>query len=117
MPTNDELAWWDQHQVKVRELGQVVKVREMGRAFVERTWRAELYQRVLDTPEGQRMLADLVETAGLLKVSQVDGDPHRTAFNEGRRALVLEILELVRWNALDIIKLSQARQTSSIEDA
>ena len=110
------MRFWDQHQVKVRDVDQVRLIREQGRAFIERTEIAELYQAVLNAPDGQRMLAHFLNMAGLLKTSQVDGDPFRTAWNEGRRSVALEVLELLRWNALDALKLSQARQTSTLSE-
>ncbi len=100
----------------MRELETVSRAREMGRAFLDRTWRAELYQRAFGTGDGQRVLADILDAAGILKNSQVDGDAYRTAYNEGRRSIALEILELLRWNALDVMKLSQARQSSTLEE-
>lgn len=40
------------------------------------------------------VLADIAARGGLWKSSHVPGDPHSTAYNEGRRSLALEIVEL-----------------------
>lgn len=51
---------------------------------------AQLYARVFDGPDGQRVLADLRDRFGD-RQSFVIGDPHATSYHEGQRAVVLLI--------------------------
>lgn len=56
--------------------------------------RAELhasYVRVFSTPDGERILRHILKQGGASKSSFVEGDPHKTSFNEGKRALALGI--------------------------
>lgn len=46
---------------------------------------------VMGSKAGRRLLLDLI-TPALLSASFVPGDPLATAFNEGRRSIVLELL-------------------------
>lgn len=69
------------------------------------------YRRVFAGPDGRTVLHDLMRRNGLLATSQVDGDPHRTAFNEGRRAAVLELLSVLRLTEADLMQLSEERLT------
>jgi len=48
--------------------------------------------------EGKAVLKDLMESCGCLVTSFVPGDPHQTAFNEGRREIVNRILSMVESN-------------------
>ena len=55
------------------------------------------YRTVFQTPEGVLVLHDLINRGGLLSTSMVLGESHETAFNEGKRGLLLEILNVLRW--------------------
>jgi|TARA_R110002074_G_scaffold303952_1_gene475176 hypothetical protein len=52
------------------------------------------YQTTFNTKEGERVLADL-ESAYYHR-SSFTKDPYETAFNEGSRAVVVRILNLIR---------------------
>ena len=62
----------------------------------------EDYKKVfLGTPEGKRILADLLAFTGVFELSfdMSEYDAHRTAFNEGRRSLGLKLLEALDQNS------------------
>tara|TARA_R110001583_G_scaffold10107_1_gene47166 strand:+ start:3940 stop:4149 length:210 start_codon:yes stop_codon:yes gene_type:complete len=52
------------------------------------------YQTTFNTKEGERVLADL-ESAYYHR-SSFTKDPYETAFNEGSRAVIVRILNLIR---------------------
>ena len=49
------------------------------------------YKQVFSTPEGQRVLLDLMDASYML-TSSFEKNPYQAAFNEGHRNLVLRIL-------------------------
>lgn len=65
------------------------------------------YKAVFGTPQGKRVLQDLMAKGGLLQSNYVPGDSHGTAYNEGARSLVLHIFEILR------IDLKQLQSTLS----
>lgn len=56
------------------------------------------YKIVFGSPEGKRVLWDLMKKSGFLDKSYVANDPHATSFNEGARNLVLHIVHRLRIN-------------------
>lgn len=71
------------------------------------------YQTVFESVEGRRVLADLMDASGFLQINYVPSDPTGTAFNEGKRAIVVEILKNLKVN---VRKLEQ-RYSEAIQDA
>lgn len=55
----------------------------------------ESYQVVFQSPDGEKVLRHIMKVGNVTKPSFVAGDPHSTAFNEGRRHLALSILRFV----------------------
>ncbi len=55
--------------------------------------RRQDYRRAFCGEPGQRVLRDLMRRHFVLRSTQIAGDSHETAFNEGRRAVVLDILQ------------------------
>jgi len=53
------------------------------------------YQFTFGSPDGQRVLADLSLQTYENMMTYVDDNPHGTAFNEGRRAVILHIRRLL----------------------
>jgi hypothetical protein len=72
---------------------------------------AQTYQAVFATPEGQAVLIDILKSAGLMSIAFEPGDPHRTAFNDGRRSLALEIVQKLRMPDLALIDKALAANT------
>ena len=52
------------------------------------------YCRVFDGADGRRVLEDL-KSRGFFLASSLGSEPCRTAFNEGRRSLVLHVLAML----------------------
>lgn len=83
--------------------------------FKKERERKLLYQRVFDTDDGKRVLVELME--GNFVFSQTtavdaDGrtDSHRTAFNEGRRAVALRILQILDTPLENFRQMYEAQQ-------
>ncbi|HWK44919.1 MAG TPA: hypothetical protein VNT30_09370 [Stellaceae bacterium] len=64
------------------------------------------YHRVFETPDGARVLEDMLKGGGMLERSFVPGDPYATAFNEGRRSVMIDVLRLLSWTEGALSKLS-----------
>lgn len=88
----------------------------MGAAFIARFKIASLYRDVLGRDDGRRVLIDICNRAGLLKVCEVRADPNMAIWHDGRRSLALEILDLVRWDAEELVRLAEERD-ARIEEA
>jgi len=56
------------------------------------------YQQVFDSESGKKVLRHLMRNCGMMQPSldMKDCNPYATAFNEGRRAVVIEILQKLR---------------------
>ena len=67
----------------------------------------EAYRTIFALPMGQIVLRDLIERGGVLAVSHVPGLPDDTAFRDGRKSIVLELLTTLRFSAAELIALSQ----------
>ena len=61
------------------------------------------YIRLFETPNGVDVLADLKERC-MAERRTFDSDPYKTAFNEGRRSIWLEILQMRDVRKLDLQK-------------
>jgi hypothetical protein len=62
------------------------------------------FQQTFKTENGRNVLRELMRISGFLQTSFVQGDPYTAAFNEGQRAIVIEILKKLK---VDIKKLEQ----------
>lgn len=51
-----------------------------------------LYQQVFSTPQGEKVLKDLLQRHFVFSTTHVPTDPYTSAFQEGRRAVVTDIL-------------------------
>ena len=50
------------------------------------------YRTIFEGPQGQRVLADLCHRHGIFDPCHVPGDPYTTAYNDGRRSVVVDLL-------------------------
>lgn len=57
---------------------------------------AACYRRVFNSPDGERVLKDLMKRNNIIKSCFVRNDPNETLINEGKRLSVLAILRLVK---------------------
>lgn len=60
------------------------------------------YKEVFSGPSGEYVLASLFDFLGFYKQSFVQGDAYLTAFNEGKRAAALHILQLIAMKEEDL---------------
>lgn len=60
------------------------------------------YKEVFNGSIGEFVLASIFDFAGFYKQSFVANDPHTTAFNEGKRAVALHILQLIALKEEDL---------------
>lgn len=74
------------------------------------------YRRLFESPDGQAVLADLMERAGMLSTSMVIGDPHVTSYREGRRSLGLELLQLLQWGEMELVALARRRTADALRE-
>ena len=56
--------------------------------------RRTLYHDFFNLPEGKEVLADMARRHYVYATTHVPNDPYYTAFNEGRRAVILELMKL-----------------------
>jgi hypothetical protein len=59
-------------------------------------------------PAGRMVLTDLLREGGVLSISFQPGDPHATAFNDGKRAMALHVMERLRWSEGQLLQLARA---------
>lgn len=71
----------------------------------EREQRQRDYRFVFGSEEGERVLKDLMERCFCFGSAAVKGDPHATYFNEGMRAVILKILQMLETNPEQYRKL------------
>lgn len=72
---------------------------------------ASAYQAVYASPDGALVIADILREAGILSVAHVEGDPGTSAFNDGKRAMALHVVQRLRWSEGELVAL--ARQQTS----
>jgi len=85
-------------------------VAEALRRWIPRLAINAAYRAVFTSPDGEKVLRDLMKRGGLLETSMVEGDPHLTAFKEGKRAVILDVLAELRWSEKEIAGLARERQ-------
>lgn len=83
--------------------------RGMLKAFPHRQRQLELadaYQRVFQTPDGQKVLRDQIRRGGFLDVdSELSGED--ALFRAGRRSMIAETLQILRWSASELAALGE----------
>ena len=89
---------------------QTASLRRQGRL-------TRAYRDLEKTPAGRLLLADLLGACGVLEVTHTPGDPHETAFREGRRSIGLHVLERLRWSEGELVELARRRTTETINAA
>ena len=81
--------------------------------------RAAKYFDLLNSDLGKEVLADMCDRHFMLTTTHVPHDPHTTAFNEGRRAVIAELIQLAGTSPLELqekIKLQQKEDGRNSRD-
>lgn len=68
---------------------------------------AKAYRRLLESRDGQRIVADLARYTNVLNSSYAPGDAHQTLFNEGQRDVYLHIMGMARLSDDELLSLIQ----------
>jgi DNA-binding GntR family transcriptional regulator len=74
---------------------------------------ADDYHLVFASPVGQRVLADILRRAEVMQ-SSFAADPMQTAFNEGRRRIGLEIIEMCNADPAAQQRMAQQGMTEEL---
>lgn len=69
------------------------------------TSRNRQYKNVFESEEGKLVLAELYKFCGLNRPSYVEGNPDRTAYNEGLKRVAYHIRSILKQSDKDIDKL------------
>lgn len=65
------------------------------------------YRRTFGGEYGKRVLEDMMRRHFVFACTMVPGDAHETAFNEGRRCVVLDIMRQMAVSEADLLKLQE----------
>ena len=76
----------------------------------------ERYRALFDSPAGREVLADLFARCGLMRTSMTMGEPHMTAFNEGRRSVGLDIIQLMSWSEMELLELGRQQVNQVLKE-
>jgi hypothetical protein len=71
---------------------------------------AEAYQKVMNTPEGEKVLTDLLKFSTIFDVDYSQKDLYNAAYNEGLRRVGLRILSFIN------IEVEASRKTKINQD-
>lgn len=83
------------------------------RAQEDRLFLAMDYRHVFASEPGQRVLADILRRAGVMQTS-FDAVPSIAAYNEGKRRIGLEIIEMLNADPADQERLIRTGATESL---
>lgn len=77
---------------------------KMKKFFTKRKEMVLAYRRLFRTPDGDKVLKDLLEVCGYAR-SSFDIDPQKMAFHEGQRSVILRIVKTVNLTEKDILDM------------
>ena len=72
------------------------------------------YRMVFGTEAGQRVLADILRLCAISQTTFVPGAPDLSAFNEGKRRVALEVVEVLTADPDALLRLMQSGETGDI---
>lgn len=73
------------------------------------------YKEALKSPAGEFLLASLLDFSGFYKQS-FSSDPYQTAFNEGKRAVALHIIQMLDLKEEDLRNLVRGYRSEMYND-
>lgn len=85
----------------------IESARRLGAAMISRVRIADDYRVAFGTPEGKRVLRDLIKRAGVLAPAAVAGDPGMTHFRDGRASVVKDIMKVLSLDEDDLLDLAR----------
>lgn len=74
------------------------------------------YDAVFSSPEGKRVLADLAKRHGVFEAAFVPGDPQHTAFRDGKRSVVVDLLRYLNVNISELQQLEKVNERTSDDE-
>jgi len=77
------------------------------------TSRSSWYKEVFNTKTGTLVLGDLCKLANMNRQSYTPNDPHRTAYNEGMKAVILHIERVMKQGELPAESLIKKYQSAT----
>lgn len=83
------------------------------RELSERALLSDDYRHVFASEPGQRVLADILRRAGVMQ-DCFDAHPPIAAYNEGKRRMGLEIIEMINADPADQEHLARSGNTESL---
>jgi soluble cytochrome b562 len=75
--------------------------------FQELYSRRKNYHKTFGTEEGKMVLADLYKACGMDRPSYVEGNPDRTAYNEGMKRIGLRIKSILKQSDKQLNELAK----------
>lgn len=94
-----------------------MKAQRLLDAEKEREKFATAYRFVFASSEGQIVLADLAREGCLLETTATDGATNTTHLNEGRRMMVVHILQRLSWSVGELQELAARKVASEIQQS
>ncbi len=68
------------------------------------------YRTVFNSPQGEKVLADLADHGCMMRSTFIAGDPNATSFSEGARGVVLRIFDMIDKDESYLRELEQRRK-------
>lgn len=90
---------------------EIQKSETMLEAMRRKLTRHRDYQVVFGSPEGERVLMDILRNGFAAESTFVRGDPNETLLNEGSRRLALSVLKFAKTNHNERIRLIEEAMT------
>lgn len=67
-----------------------------------------LFNQVFSTPEGEKVLLELIRSNNVMDPS-IGVDPYETYFNEGKKAVIYDIIAMVEYDPMKYKKLIEQK--------
>lgn len=67
-----------------------------------------LYNKVFSSEDGEKVLLDMIRSTGVMDPS-IGLDPYQTYFNEGKKAIIYDIVRMVEFDPMKYKKLIEQK--------
>jgi hypothetical protein len=99
-------------------VGDIEQTRKETKRFIavhkKRAALGDAYRAVFDSADGKKVLTDLCRAGHLLETTVALGDPYLTHVAEGKRIIILHILDMLRWTPNEVRALAEERTADQI---